>query len=49
MLGQVKSGQVKLGQVKSGQVKSRVGNLRKFKSGQVFGTGQIRTEEVGTV
>ena len=29
------SRQVKAGQVKSGQVKSRLGNSRKFKSGQV--------------
>ena len=31
------------------QVKSRLGNLRKLKSGQVFGTGQLRKEQVGTV
>ena len=47
--GQVNSVQVKSGQVKTGQVKLGLGNARKFKSGQVFGTRQLRTEQVGTV
>ena len=47
--GQVMLGQVKSGQFKSGQVKSRLGISRNFKSGPVFRTGQIRTEQVGTV
>ena len=43
------NGHVKSVQIESGQVKSRLGNSRKFKSGQVFRTGQLRTEHVGTV
>ena len=34
-----KLGHVKSGQVKSAQVQSRLGNLRKSKSGKIFGTG----------